>query len=78
MIRFRHGTFLEFTSQYDGMEVWEAAKLRTITHENSNLKRFLTGPIQDNALLKGLLGMNLQIQLNNRRLQFGRCGILIS
>ena len=35
------GTFYKFKSQYGGMEVSDAAKLRAVTDENAKLKRLL-------------------------------------
>lgn len=35
------GTFYKFKSQYGGMEVSDAAKLRAVTEENAKLKRLL-------------------------------------
>lgn len=50
------GTFYKFKSQYGGMEVSDAAKLRAITDENAKLKRLLADTMLDNVVLKDLLG----------------------
>lgn len=52
------GTFYKFKSQYGGMEVSDAAKLRAVTDENAKLKRLLADTMLDNVVLKDLLGKN--------------------
>lgn len=52
------GTFYKFKSQYGGMEVSDAAKLRAVTDENAKLKRLLADAMLDNVVLKDLLGKN--------------------
>ncbi|WP_372993996.1 IS3 family transposase, partial [Sulfitobacter sp.] len=60
------GTFYKFKSQYGGMEVSDAAKLRAVTDENAKLKRLLADTILDNAVLKDLPGKELTTP-NERR-----------
>ena len=52
------GTFYKFKSQYGGVEVSDAAKLRAVTEENAKLKRLLADTMLDNVVLKDLLGKN--------------------
>lgn len=52
------GTFYKFKSQYGGMEVSDAARLRAMTDENAKLKRLLADTMLDNVVLKDLLGQN--------------------
>ncbi|MEP6182208.1 MAG: IS3 family transposase [Roseobacter sp.] len=60
------GTFYKFKSQYGGMEVSDAAKLRAVTDENAKLKRLLADTMLDNVVLKDLLGKELTTS-NERR-----------
>jgi putative transposase len=43
---------------HGGMEVSDAAKLKTLKDENAKLKRLLAGTMLDNVVLKDLLGRN--------------------
>ena len=52
------GTFYKFKSQYGGMEVSDAAKLRAVTDENAKLKRLLAEMMPDKMVLKDLPGKN--------------------
>ncbi len=52
------GTFYKFKSQYGGLEVSDAARLRAMTDENAKLKRLLADTMLDNVVLKDLLGQN--------------------
>ena len=52
------GTIYTLKSQYGGMEVPDAAKLRAVTDENAKLKRLLADTMLDNVVLKDLLGKN--------------------
>jgi putative transposase len=52
------GTLYKFKSQYGGMEVSDAAKLRAVTDENVKLKLLLADTMLDNGALKDLLGKN--------------------
>ena len=52
------GTFYKLKSQYGGMEVSDAAKLRAVMEENAKLKRLLADTMLDNVVLKDLLGKN--------------------
>ena len=56
----RHGlspaTFYKLKSQYGGMEVSEATRLKTLEDENAKLKRLLADTMLDNVVLKDLLG----------------------
>ncbi len=58
----RHGlspaTFYKFKSKYGGMEVSDAARLKTLEDENAKLKRLLADTMLDNVVLKDLLGKN--------------------
>lgn len=58
----RHGlspaTFYKFKSKYGGIEVSDAAKLKTLEDENAKLKRLLADTMLDNVVLKDLLGKN--------------------
>ncbi len=40
------------------MEVFEAARLKTLEDENAKLKRLLADTMLDNVVLKDLLGKN--------------------
>ncbi|MDG1451010.1 MAG: IS3 family transposase [Ascidiaceihabitans sp.] len=53
------GTFYKFKSQYGGMEVSDAAKLRAVTDENAKLKRLLADTMLDNVVLKDMFGKEL-------------------
>lgn len=61
-VRRKHGlsqgTFYKFKSQYGGMELSDAVKLRAVTNENAKLKRLLADTMLDNVVLKDLLGKN--------------------
>ena len=56
----RHGlspaTFYKLKSNYGGMEVSEAARLKALENENAKLKRLLADTMLDNVVLKDLLG----------------------
>ena len=58
----RHGlspaTFYKLKARYGGMEVSDAAKLKTLTDENAKLKHLLADTMLDNVVLKDLLGKN--------------------
>jgi len=58
----RHGlspaTFYKMKARYGGMEVSDAAKLKTLADENAKLKRLLADAMLDNVVLKDLLGKN--------------------
>ena len=58
----RHGlspaTFYKLKARYGGMEVSDAAKLKTLADENAKLKRLLADTMLDNVVLKDLLGKN--------------------
>jgi len=58
----RHGlspaTFYKLKARYGGMEVSDAAKLKTLTNENAKLKHLLADTMLDNVVLKDLLGKN--------------------
>lgn len=51
------GTFYKFKSKYGGgMDVSDAAKLKSLEGENAKLKRLLADTMLDNVVLKDLLG----------------------
>jgi putative transposase len=52
------GTFYKFKSKIGGMEVSDAAKLKTLEDENAQLKRLLADTMLNNVVLKDLLGKN--------------------
>ncbi len=52
---FGQGTFYKFKSQFGGVEVSDAAKLRAVTDENAKLKRSLADMMLDDVVLKDLL-----------------------
>lgn len=58
----RHGlspaTFYKLKARYGGMEVSDAARLKTLADENAKLKRLLADAMLDNVVLKDLLGKN--------------------
>jgi putative transposase len=58
----KHGmsdaTFYNWKSNYGGLEVSEAKRLRVLEAENARLKRLLADAMLDNAALKDLLGKN--------------------
>jgi len=58
----RHGisdaTFYKWKTKYDGLEVSEARRLKSLEDENRRLKKLLAEAILDNAALKDLLGKN--------------------
>ena len=72
------GTFYKFKSQYGGMEVSDAAKLRAMTDENAKLKRLLADAMLDNVVVKDLLGKNCQRQTSDERQRVAHRGIMIS
>jgi putative transposase len=45
-------------ARYGGMDVSDAAKLKTLADENAKLKRLLADAMLDNVVLKDLLGKN--------------------
>ncbi len=49
------GTFYRWKSQYGGMEVHEAMRLRQLEQENARLKKLLAESMLDNAALKDVL-----------------------
>ena len=49
-------SFYRWKSQYGGMEVNEAKRLRDLEQENSRLKRLLAEAELDKAMLKDVLG----------------------
>ena len=51
-------TYYRWKSKYGGMEVSEAARLKTLEDENAKLKRLLADTMLDNVVLKDLLGKN--------------------
>jgi putative transposase len=55
----KHGiaeaTFSNWKSEYGGMELSEAKRLKTLEAENSKLKKLLADAMLDNAALKDLL-----------------------
>ncbi|WP_108892373.1 IS3 family transposase [Palleronia abyssalis] len=59
----RHGlspaTFYKLKAKYGGMEVSEAARLKTLEDENAKLKRLLADTMLDNVVLKDLPGKEL-------------------
>ncbi|WP_378946783.1 IS3 family transposase [Paracoccus sp. R86501] len=66
----RHGlspaTFYKFKSQYGGMEVSEAARLKSLEDENAKLKRLLADIMLDNVVLKDLPGKELTTLIKRR------------
>lgn len=56
----RHGlsksTFYKLKSRYGGLEVSDAARLKSLESENAKLKRLLADTMLDNVVLKDLLG----------------------
>ena len=46
----------KWNAKFDGMDVSEARRLRTLEDENTKLKRLLADAMLDNAALKDLLG----------------------
>lgn len=54
----RHGissaTFYKWKSNFGGLEVSEARRLRTLEQENSGLKKLLAEAMLDNVVLKDL------------------------
>ena len=50
------GRFYKYKSKYGGMEVSDAAKMRSLEDEKAKLKRLLADAMLDNMVLKGLLG----------------------
>ena len=59
----RHGissaTFYKWKSQYGGLEVSDAKRLKALEDENRRLNRLLADSMLDNAALKDLLGKNV-------------------
>jgi putative transposase len=49
-------TFYKLKAKYGGLEVSDARRLRQLEDENGKLKRLLAESVQDNAILKDLLG----------------------
>lgn len=49
-------TFYKQKSNYGGMEVSEAVRLKALEDENAKLKRLLEDTMLDNVVLKDLLG----------------------
>ena len=58
----KHGisdaTFYNWKSEYGGMTVSEAARLRTLEDENRRLKKLLAESMLDVSALRDLLGKN--------------------
>ncbi len=58
----RHGlspaTFYKLKSKYGGMDVSDAARLKSLAEENTKLKRLLADTMLDNVVLKDLLRKN--------------------
>jgi len=58
----RHGisevTFYRWRSRYDGQEVSEAQRLRTLEAENSRLKKLLAKSVMDVSTLREMLSKN--------------------
>jgi len=52
------GPFYKFKSKYGGLDVSDAAKLKTLEDENAKLKRLPAYQMLDNVVLKDLLGKN--------------------
>ena len=52
------GTFYKWKSNFGGMQVSDAKKLKSLETENARLKRLLADDMLDNVLLKDLLGKN--------------------
>ena len=51
-------TFYKWRSQYGGMEVSDARKLKALEDENRKLKKLLAETMLDAATLKEMLGKN--------------------
>lgn len=55
----KHGisqqTFYNWKSEFGGMDVADAKRLKQLTDENGKLKKLLAGAMLDNAALKDLL-----------------------
>ena len=58
----RHGlspaSFYKFKAKYGGMNVSDTHHLKSLEHENAQLKRLLADTMLDNVVLKDLLGKN--------------------
>ena len=58
----KHGisdaTFYKWRSKYDGMEVSDARRLKSLEAENAKLKKMLAEQMLDVATLKEMLGKN--------------------
>jgi putative transposase len=58
----RHGisdaTFYTWRSEYGGLEVWEAKRLKALEEENRKLKKLLAEQMLDAATLREMLGKN--------------------
>ena len=56
----KHGvsdaSIYKWKAKFDGMDVSEAKRLKTLEDENTKLKRLLADAMLDNAALKDLLG----------------------
>ena len=61
-VRRRHGlspaSFYKFKAKYGGMNVSDTRHLKSLEHENAQLKRLLADTMLDNVVLKDLLGKN--------------------
>ena len=56
----RHGvssaTFYKWKAKFDGLDVSDARRLKTLEIENGRLKKLLADSLLDNSILKDLLG----------------------
>ena len=51
-------SFYNFKAKYGGMNVSDTHRLKSLEHENAQLKRLLTDTMLDNVVMKNLLGKN--------------------
>lgn len=51
-------SFLKFKAKYGRMNVSDTHRLKSLEHENAQLKRLLADTMLDNVVLKDLLGKN--------------------
>ena len=49
-------SFYKFKAKYEGMNVSDTHRLKSLEDENSKLKRLLADTMLDNVVLKDLLG----------------------
>ena len=52
------GCTIKLKAKYGGLDVSEAARLKSLEGENAKLKRLLADTMLDNVVLKDLLGKN--------------------